>query len=689
VDVQACSFVAVFDTLKTTKGYTQMKGRARQKNAKFFVFHNRTEEQAKSFLHLSSAQDMERRVHQFLNRKSQRKMQSLASHRGSRDENEEAHALPAEIAAVEAGCYEVQNGRVDLHSAKSLVNRYALSLPLDTFSRSSKQSLFAHMPVYEEDRVLLPSHLPNAFRVVNLPEKYRQASKKEKHRMMSLMAIVRLHSLKVLNDRLLPLSEQDIQSHIFRVGTRGIKHIIPQALPLDKFYGKGEVHAFVYPIIQTSEAVERYERRLKGKGHGLAIISLDHIPFSIPPFKLQHRELGTITSSLGEMISIKISEEQRSILQEIFVILMDERWRRRTRNMFFAMRQKEEYRSAILPYLVGILSADGGLDWKLMKLLIWEAARSKEERMTAVRSKSPPSFSEPRLWAPLYDENVPYIVFGAAEETCASPFPSKKEGVTSFQDYFVKCRNFEVDADSLLFDAERLWSQPKNLPICSEGGRRSEGGRTDSTRATSKAEPADSVMSEGLAQVKLAQDACLELRLANAHITLLCSMLPQFLYVYERYLNTSAFIEHCLVHLPILGEQLSRMPLDKVAVSMTAISCSLQDSYEILEFFGDAVLKMVQTDALIKSKELQSWVGFLHEGDLSALRSGESNIKTYESQCLEVSHSFFCKAMGSNARLGQVRDDWRLYYFELFSLYPRLFLLIYRCAVILCCISSS
>jgi hypothetical protein len=41
VDVQACSFVLVFDTLKEHKGI-QMKGRARQKDAKFLSFKTAT-----------------------------------------------------------------------------------------------------------------------------------------------------------------------------------------------------------------------------------------------------------------------------------------------------------------------------------------------------------------------------------------------------------------------------------------------------------------------------------------------------------------------------------------------------------------------------------------------------------------------------------------------------------------------
>ena len=46
-------------------------------------------------------------------------------------------------------------------------------------------------------------------------------------------------------------------------------------------------------------------------------------------------------------------------------------------------------------------------------------------------------------------------------------------------------------------------------------------------------------------------------------------------------------------------------------------------SYDRLEYLGDAVLKLLQTDALINSKDekLRQWIHCLHEGDLTALRS--------------------------------------------------------------------
>jgi hypothetical protein len=58
VDVRACSFVLVFDTLKNIKSYMQMKGRAQQKDAKFFVFQD-INFAPKSNISLSTAQEME------------------------------------------------------------------------------------------------------------------------------------------------------------------------------------------------------------------------------------------------------------------------------------------------------------------------------------------------------------------------------------------------------------------------------------------------------------------------------------------------------------------------------------------------------------------------------------------------------------------------------------------------------
>lgn len=257
VDVQACSFVAVFDSLKNTKGYIQMKGRvstvdpllrlqvtctlvfsletcnyasqARQKNAKFFVFQDINE--VKSTLPLSMAQEMERRVHNFIERKTISDLSPEEFQRETSPEKTKDKVLPSELEALSNGFFKVENGTVDLHSAKSLLNRYALSVPLDPFARTSKESLLAHMPIYDSDQLILPSHLPNNVRVVNLPSDYSHFPKKEKQKLLSLMACVRLHSFGLLNERLLPLTHRDMQRHILRLATKELPTTSPQVLP--------------------------------------------------------------------------------------------------------------------------------------------------------------------------------------------------------------------------------------------------------------------------------------------------------------------------------------------------------------------------------------------------------------------------------------------------------------------------
>jgi dsRNA-specific ribonuclease len=592
-----------------------MKGRARQKNAKFFVFHDATGTE-KTALPLSMAQEMERRVHDFIQQKSRAKTPLSESQQRDDGSERRTELLPTERGALEDGYFRVEHGTVDLLSAKSLLNRYAMSVPLDPFARTSKDSLLAHMPVYYGDRLVLPSHLPRKNRTVALPEYYLHLPKKEKHKLLSLMACVRLHSFGLLNDRLLPLNRKDMQGHILRVATKQIQAISEQRLPLEKFFKDGPSEVYVYAMNLKSPSFGRLEKVLKGKGHKLALVTFEPIAVNIPPFKLRHTEFGVVTASLGEMSVLVCSQEQRAILSKTFILLMNERWRRRSRNMHFKLREEAEYLSGILPYLLGIISSEGRMDWDFMSLLLKEAARSKEERTDAVaKVSSILPLAEPRLWAPLYDEPISYISFGPSGETCATKFPHEKEGVETYQDYFQIYREFELPAESPLFDVQRLWSLPSNLPIL---------GKNDDTIAIPALKTEESKFNgfDGLTSVNLAQTACFEPPLANAHVALISCMLPQFLFVYERYSNTEAFIEHCHSHLPTLGSSLSKLPVETVANALTSKSCALDDSYEKLEWFGDAVLKIVQTDTLLKSTELRQWISFLHEGDLSTLRSG-------------------------------------------------------------------
>jgi len=137
---------------------------------------------------------------------------------------------------------------------------------------------------------------------------------------------------------------------------------------------------------------------------------------------------------------------------------------------------------------------------------------------------------------------------------------------------------------------------------------------------------------KGLTSALLPIDACSEAPIADAALFLHCLILPQILYYTDQLMVAQLFVEHCVEHLPVLGshiKSISHESLDDVLEALTAKSCIMRQNYDRLEWLGDAVLKLIHTDALLNSRDLRKWVSFLHEGELSFLRS----------------------AMGSNSRL--------------------------------------
>jgi len=612
VDVQACSFVVVFDGLTSIKGYIQMKGRARKQDAKFFVFGDPHDDR-RSKLDLCVAQKMERRIQNIIEQRMGIYAPTIQVF-SLYDENNQSPALSKEIAAVEAGAYKVGNATVDIQSAKSLLNRYFLSIPLDPFVRCKKESLLAYMPCFETDRLILPIHLPSDIRNVILPTKYRNLPRREKQKVLSLMACVRLQCYGLLNERLLPLTRKDMQSHILKVATQKLEKIETTSLNLDDFYTGGRRHLMVYPLKQKNISLSNYHSKLNGKGHSLGLITTAPIK-QIKPFPLYHAEFGEVINSIQEPTYISCSSEEFAILQQIFLLLLNERWCRRSRNTFYETRKQDQYNAVTRPYLVGVLSSSDDLDWDFMKMLLNESKRSKEERTRVTREiSSSEGLSEPRIWRTWYNEFIQYVVFGPSGKLCGAAVPYEKEGVSTYCDYYEQTYSLDFSEDCPLFLAQRMWLLPSGLP----------------TKCTNVL-PTD-LKDDCFSSVEIPQQAFFEDTLANAHIASLSVFLPQILFLFERQQKTEAFIEHCEMHIPTLGICFRKMDFDRVALAITAKSCNPDENYDKWEWIGDAVLKLLQTDSLLKSPRFKHFVRFLHEGDLSMLRS----------------------AMGTNERLKQI-----------------------------------
>jgi hypothetical protein len=235
------------------------------------------------------------------------------------------------------------------------------------------------------------------------------------------------------------------------------------------------------------------------------------------------------------------------------------------------------------------------------------------------------------------DGHTAYIAFGPANETVLAEFPGEKEGIKTYQDYFAKFRSIVTESDDQLFDVQRYWTQPSNFI----GNAPS----TSTVLPRVKTSGAKYDLYPELPAVKVPQGACLEATMANAHIGLLTCFLPQVLFAFERSMNARALVSFCNKNLPHLGSCLSRLSLEDVANAMTSKSCGMDVSYEKMEWFGDAVLKMVQTESLLKSVELKGWIEFLHEGDLSMLRQGKKCFESMWDFACTVSFVHQCRAL--------------------------------------------
>ena len=142
----------------------------------------------------------------------------------------------------------------------------------------------------------------------------------------------------------------------------------------------------------------------------------------------------------------------------------------------------------------------------------------------------------------------------------------------------------------------------------------------------------------------------MEAPLSDAALFLHCVLLPQTLYYINRCLTVHAFLNHCNKYFPTLARYLSQIPLQELMLALTAKSTSLSSTYDRLEYLGDAVLKLMHTDALMNLNDegLSRWINCLHEGDLSALRSFLGcNNRLYEiSKYTGINNFILTKSLG-------------------------------------------
>jgi dsRNA-specific ribonuclease len=467
-----------------------------------------------------------------------------------------------------------------------------------------------YLPVYQNTFLLLPSHLPTHARNIYLPERFWTNSKKKNESLLALIACVRLYELNVLNERLLPLKRADIQQRLQKSTLRSLKRVsvvFNQMKPETKFKQK---ELYIYSLNQQG-AIFDQNKDILNAYRKLCIISFTPLTcassFSL---QLRHRQLGLIHCSLGCFKQESITSSQWETCNQFYAALMNFRWRKRSGHSRYKFSSTNK--SIFPPYIVSCLSIADCLDWDYMQFVINEYNRSDYERKKAVQNWTGQA---PRLFAPIYDPNNTYIAFKITDDkNCASPFPDKESDFESFGDYFFNRWSCKFSDDCKLVDVQRCW----NLP--------SRAVEVKSIEEENNKEDYDIEVNnncKGLVSVLLPKDACIETPIADPGLFLHSIMLPQILYELERMETMHEFVCHCS-RWPILYKYLNTINLENITIAMTAKSCALGEvSYDRLEYLGDAVLKLIHTDALINSQdeELRRWFHCLHEGDLTELRN--------------------------------------------------------------------
>lgn len=579
-----------------------MKGRARQQCAKFYVFANSS---ANEPLSLSNAQAAERIVHQFITQREDEYKREFNASPNNFTDCEEVEC--AEEEAMHNEEYKTHMSSVDISSSKSLLNRYALSVPIDPSCRTSKQAILreynrpivvikcchnshflsVHMPLYKENSLILPAHIPPDARVIKLPVLFHGEPKRKKHSLMALAACVRLHKFGLLNDRLLPLSDSDMKHWLVE---KALNKLSPcKVIPPIAFNRSKKVH--LYKLTQSGQRFSNEEMSITSGNRrlSLALISPSLLPRDLPSISFVHNELHSIECNVIYLGTIELSDLEWATLTDFHSALQNVRWRRKTKSRWFSFDEKllSETRN---PYVVGCLDEKDKLDWEHIDVILDEFSRSLDARKLAVEEYS--TMASPRICCPTYSPNTLYILYESSGKTCQDQFATSE--YTNFKQYYHDKYCIKVNPNGALYRARRLWEFPNSSVSGSN-------------------------MTKEICTVDIPQELCVESIIADPLLMLHSLILPQILFQLEQYLNVNSFIQHTLQNYPISGQCLSAMPIDLVAQALTAKSCSSDESYDRLEWLGDAVLKLMHTDALLKWRR----TSYLHEGYLTMLRSGE------------------------------------------------------------------
>eukprot|EP00957_Ditylum_brightwellii_P052747 3998247-Ditylum_brightwellii.AAC.1 len=128
--------------------------------------------------------------------------------------------------------------------------------------------------------------------------------------MLALMALVRLHKLKLLNNNLLPLKRKDLLNVVY---SKVLPKLHPAPVPPSRIMpptsSEMSTRVYIYSVLQSGEYFDQHDKVLKGLKRHLGICSTEALP-AIRSFSFDHSELGLVSCHLGKQREVKMNDEE-------------------------------------------------------------------------------------------------------------------------------------------------------------------------------------------------------------------------------------------------------------------------------------------------------------------------------------------------------------------------------------------
>ncbi|XP_069680713.1 endoribonuclease Dicer isoform X2 [Periplaneta americana] len=443
IDVQKCNLVVKFDLPKNYRSYVQSKGRARQRNSKYFILVPR-EDSEKFLLKYRTYRGTEEALKNLLVGRTHER----------REPSEDRIASDLYDHLIEP--YVTSCSTVNLASAIPLVNRYCSKLPQDKFTQLTPLWYLSK----GAGNVCVYLQLPMNSPLRDIIEGERMPSKKLAKRAAALKTCRLLHEMGELDENLLPcrrpqtfecpelfpLYEEDRDKDGPRVGSKKKKRYYPREWPnaLMGCRPKEGEDVFLHVIEQRPV----YERPDASNNRKMVFYDLleNSDGFAI----LSSKPMSTLCDfpiymNVGELqVHVKVNAacicltKEEIELVEGFSTMLFRQVLNLMKPFLIVDREDLENSHLIVPTRRGIAGYE--IDWDIVRKhqeLPDIQKLSQEERTTLQITEEKFNFT---VVAPWYRGMLPdqsYIVTCVCPDlTPRSPFPSNE--YESFDDYYYK-----------------------------------------------------------------------------------------------------------------------------------------------------------------------------------------------------------------------------------------------------------